>query len=241
MKNAALIVLSTILIPTLLIEGQVTNPTSAKAPIKSFGPITEYDSTLASSSYDLQIRRSYKYNLPGAPLLGEDSQANIFDLPLSHGNKPVSATDCDTIVTGSIVSGRAYLSADKHNIYSQFVVELNSVIKTPQTRPLSNNQSIEIHRKGGAVRLPSGKILRRGALNESMPEVGKRYLLLLSYDQDTNSFSLRTGYQLEGIHVYRLDELDGRAKPLEHPLEEEGITEGQLLERVKESTVKERR
>jgi hypothetical protein len=96
--------------------------------------------------------------------------------------------------------------------------------------------SIDIQRKGGAVRLPSGKVLIRAALAESMPQAGKRYLLFLKFNENTEDYGVLMGYQLEGGEVYRLDELNFNDSIYEQPvhsLRKEGMSEGQFLTRAK--------
>jgi hypothetical protein len=66
-----------------------------------------------------------------------------------------------------------------------------------------------------------------------MPQVGKRYALILQYKEDTRSFILITGYQLEGNHVYSLDDDQKSGNALNHPLKEHGGTENQLVEELK--------
>jgi hypothetical protein len=102
------------------------------------------------------------------------------------------------------------LSNDKRSIYSEFKVKVLEVVKATGAMSLRADDSIEIQRKGGAIRLRSGKVLVRGALADSMPQIGKRYLLFLKYNQDTDDFAIVTGYQLDGNDVYRLDDLSYR-------------------------------
>ncbi len=206
-------------------------------PYNNFGPITDYNSALKDSFNSKQIKKGERYNLNNekAPELGESSESNLFDLPKSHTSKSSSPTDYDTIVVGTVANGQSYLSSDRRNIYSEFKVDLREVIKSPNSHALAAGQTIEIERKGGAIRLPSGKILQRGSLTESMPQVGKRYALVLQFRDDTGSFILKTGYQLEGNHVYSLDDDQSGSSALNHPLKEHGGTENQLVEELRKS------
>jgi len=207
---------------------------STPAPYKNLGPITDYNSALKNSFDSNHIRKGVRYNIQGqAPELGENSEQNLFDLPPSHTSKSLSSADYNTIVIGTVAAGQGYLSSDKRNIYSEFNVAVQEVIKA-SARSLSAGQSVDIERSGGTIRLPSGKILRRGLLTESMPQVGKRYVFLLQYKEDTDSFILKTGYQLEGDHVYCLDD-NQKDTTVNQPLKEYGVTENQLIEQMKKS------
>jgi hypothetical protein len=79
------------------------------------------------------------------------------------------------------------------------------------------DDSIDIQRKGGAIRLPSGKVLPRPVLADSMPQIGGRYLLFLKYDQSTEDYSVLMGYQLDGNKVYRLDDLSWNDSTAQDP------------------------
>src|SRR5579859_5845061 len=207
---------------------------STTAPYKSFGPITNYDIALKDSSDAKRLRKSARYNLNDqAPVLSEKSEQDLFELPRSHSQKAISASDYDTLIIGTITAGQGFLSGDKRNIYSEFKVTVGEVVKAA-ARPLTVGQSIDVERNGGTIRLPSGKILRRGSLAESMPEIGKRYVLFLQYAADTDSFILKTGYQLEGQHVYCLDD-SGKNVTVNQSLKEYGTTEDQFIAKIKKS------
>jgi len=113
---------------------------------------------------------------------------------------------------------------------------LQDVIKTPTGPYLMAGDSIAVQREGGKVRLPSGKVLVRAATANSMPQIGKRYLLFLKYNPDTQDYALVTGYQLGGGQVYRLDERkfeEDNHQRVEHPLREESKSEDEFLAHVK--------
>jgi hypothetical protein len=215
-------------------QAAYTQVVNAAAPSKSFGPVTNYDIALKDSSDANRFRKSVRYNVNDqAPILSDKSAENLFELPRSHSQKSISPSDYDTLVIGTVMSGQGFFSSDKRNIYSEFKVALEGVIKTT-ARPLTVGQSIDVERNGGTIRLSSGKVLRRGSLSESMPEIGKRYVFLLQYTADTNSFILKTGYQLEGQHVYCLDD-DRKNITANQSLREYGTTESQFVEKLKES------
>jgi hypothetical protein len=139
-------------------------------------------------------------------------------------------------LSGTITAGQAYLSNDKQNIYSEFKLKIQETVKAPNDRYVRAGDSIDAQRKGGAIRLPSGKVLVRGNWADSMPQVGKRYLLFLKYDPNTEDYGVLTGYQLEGEEVYRLDDLsydESNHEKVIHPLRKEGVSEDQFLERAK--------
>jgi hypothetical protein len=178
-------------------------------PQYSSGPVTDYNAALPNSSDVLQFRRSEQYNIPNpsVPELGENSEPTLVDLPPTHFQRnPMPFDISDAVVVGKITAGQAYLSNDKRNIYSEFRFSVDEVIKTPTAPYLRVGESIDIERSGGVVKLPSGKVILRGAVADSMPLIGKCYLLFLRYNPNTEDYHLQTGYQIEGGHIYRLDD-----------------------------------
>lgn len=194
-------------IPTSVSE--LPRELQAPAPQYSFGPPTEYNAARPDSKDVLRFRRGERYNSPDSPLpeLGEDSDATLvgtlFDAPVVRFPFEYS----DTVVVGTVNTGQSYLSDDRHDIYSEFRVTLEEVIKTPTAPFLRIDDSIDVQRHGGIIKLPSGKLLTRGFLIDSMPVIGGRYLFFLKHTEQTEDYLIETGYQLVGNTVYRLDDL----------------------------------
>lgn len=221
-------------------HGQTVNTTPAEpTPQYSPGPVTDYSAALPKSGDDVRFRRGERYNIPysSLPELGESSEAAIWDLPETHFQKnPMPFDASNVVVVGKVMAGQSYLSNDRRSIYSEFKLKLQDIIKNSNDTYLSVGNSIDIERRGGAVRLPSGKVLVRAALAESMPQIGKRYLLFLKYDRDVDDYSMLTGYQFEGTEVYGLDDLSFRESnhpKVNHSLRKEGISEDEFLRRAK--------
>ena len=146
----------------------------------------------------------------------------------------------DAVAIGTVTAGQAYLSNGKRELYSEFKFSLKEVIKNPQPPYLRTGDAIDIQRRGGAIRLPSGKLLTRGFIFESISRIGTRYLLFLKYDPSTEDYSILMGYELAGNEVYRLDELnvdDGNYSQVAHLLRAEGVSEGGFLVRAKSTFV----
>jgi hypothetical protein len=219
-------------------QGSSPTPASSSPPLFSAGPITDYKAALPNPSDLLQFRRGERYNIdPSVPELGENSDPGIWNLTPSHFRKDAMPfVTSDAVAIGVVTAGQAYLSNDKRELYSEFKFSLTEVIKNPQPPYLRTGDAIDIQRRGGAVKLPSGKVLTRGADWESMPHVGTRYLLFLKYDPSTEDYSILMGYELAGNEVYRLDDLnfnDGNHSEIAHPLRAEGVNESQFLARAR--------
>lgn len=139
------------------------------------------------------------------------------------------------ILVGRIQSARAYLSEDKTNIYSEFDVNVESVIKSQSAGPLNDGDVISVERIGGRIRMPSGHIHQYGIAKQGMPKVGGRYVLFLGGDEK-EGFNILTGYELRGGKVFPLDGVDpaDRSK-LPNFAEHEGEDETVFLQTVKNS------
>ncbi len=117
---------------------------------------------------------------------------------------PVSQSDA--LVTGVVTEAQAYLSSDKTNVYSEFTVKVEQVLKSDGQPSLATDKSIVMEREGGRVRYPSGKISRVFVDGLGMPRVGQRYLFFLTRKGQEKDFSILTGYEMRAGHVYPLDD-----------------------------------
>jgi hypothetical protein len=209
-------------------------------PQYSVGPLTAYSVAVPGTNDVLRLRRGQRYNAPDAslPELGEQSDDGLVGVDSGHYYRdPFPFSLSDTVIVGQVTTGQAYLSDDKRDIYSEFNVSVQEARTISSAeRHIQSGDSVVVERYGGAIRLPSGKILFRALRDFSMPLVGKRYLLFLKYDPSTEDFHIVTGYQLDGEHTYQLDVYsysDRNNDKLIHPLREQGQTEGQVRDRVK--------
>jgi hypothetical protein len=221
-------------------------PSATPAPLYSVGPTTDYKLASPNSSDVLRFRRGERYNISDStlPELGDDSEVGLVELPRTHSKKdPMPFDASDAVVVGTVTAGQSYLSNDRRDIYSEFKVKLGEIIQNSDAVYLRANDSIDIQRKGGAIRLPSGKVLTRAVLADSKPQLGSRYLLFLKYDENTQDYAVLNGYQLAGSEVYRLDDLsweDSRYPELVHRLRSEGVSEDQFLVDVKSTMLSEK-
>jgi hypothetical protein len=214
--------------------------TATDTPQYSVGPLTDYSVAVPSPNDVLRLRRGQRYNSPDSPLpeLGDQSDDGLVGLSSPHSYlDPFPFSLSDSVIVGQVTAGQAYLSDDKRDIYSEFNVSVQQARTISSAeRHIQSGDSVVAQRHGGAIRLPSGKVLFRALRDYSMPLVGKRYLLFLKYDPSTEDFHIITGYQLDGQHTYNLDvhsRSDQIYAKLIHPLRDQGENEQQLLDRVK--------
>jgi hypothetical protein len=139
-------------------------------------------------------------------VLTENSPPIMLTLPAIHApaEPAIPAEQSDVIVIAEVTDSQAYLSNDKTNIYSEFTLRIEEVLKDDYSAPLSPGDAMTAERPGGAMRFPSGKTLRRGIYGKNMPRRG-RYIFFLGRNDQGQTFSLITGYELRAGRVLPLD------------------------------------
>lgn len=117
-----------------------------------------------------------------------------FDFPAL----PVSKSD--VVVVGEVLNAELHRSENKLNVFSNFEVRVDEVLKGSN---LSAGSIINVQRIGGFVKYPDGrKVLFRLAGN-GMPAVGGRYAFFLKNLED--DYGIITGYELGTDGVMPLD------------------------------------
>lgn len=178
-------------------------------------PITDFDAPepIDAEKKLLRQARNSRHNSSVTPegvkppVLSEIMETVLVDLPLSNQRQepPIPVAQSNAVVIGTVRDTRAYLSGDKTGVYSEIVISVEDVLKTDTRCSLRSGDTIDAERWGGAVRFPSGKILRRAFLGRGIPISGHRYLLFLTYNEDGKDFSIVTGYELTRDQVVPLD------------------------------------
>jgi len=181
-------------------------------------PTTDY----GSMPSDLKERerwqsKSKKYKRKHAPKITEstDQIFHIIDWDVRLLALPVARSAA--IVTGEITNEKAYLSEDETNIYSEFSIRIDEVLKNDIANSLSTGSSLIAEREGGRVRFPSGKIVTSYVIHQDMPRTGRSYAFFLTHAQltsgDSEWFHLLTAYELRDDRVFPLDDVSDR-----HPM-----------------------
>jgi len=176
-------------------------------PVATFGASEAADPAVR----DLRRVRSSRYDKRRPEPLSE-LPAGIEELPLtSHwawGMTALPSTQSDAVVIGEVTDAQAHLSNDRTGVYSEFSVRVKEVLKNFNQVSLTPSEAIILEREGGAVRFPSGRVQRYRIVHQGMPLVGRQYVLFLKYDDQAQSFSILTGYELHKGRVIPLDSLD---------------------------------
>lgn len=106
----------------------------------------------------------------------------------------------DVIVIGEVLNAEAHRSENKQNVFSNFDVRADEILKGNNLRAGS---VINVQRVGGFVNYPNGRKVLFRLLGNGMPAVGSRYAFFLTVvDED---YSILTAYELGADGVMPLD------------------------------------
>lgn len=118
---------------------------------------------------------------------------------------PLPSDQSKLVVIGEVTEAKAYLSADKTGVYSEFTIRIEQVLKNSSGLTLEENSSIVAERMGGRVKYPSGHISRYFVAGQRMPREKRRYVLFLTTEDGDEDLYILTGYELRAGRVYPLD------------------------------------
>ena len=184
-----------------------------KDPDFSRFPIADFH---APESFDANQRaarevKGRKYNSKHMPQLSEDTYQIYSNTDWDVRLPALPVERSAAVVIGTVKSADAHVTPDKTGIYSEFKVATDTVIKNDPNNMIKDGATITVERRGGKVRMPSGRIVISWVSHQNMPRVGSRYLLFLTHDFETpndtpKDFYLLTGYELRDGQVRLLDD-----------------------------------
>lgn len=224
-KSMGRVVLLVLSMLTLLNVGTMWSNTSRRKPdqedsrdaevrraLRASFPVTEYE---APEPDDPQKRakrnargRKHDRSMMGvrgglkAPRDAGDEIVLITDWETRVPDVP--AAQSEVILVGEVLDANAFVSADKNGVYSEFGVRVREVLKNRSASAVRPGDTLTVERRGGQVRYPSGRVQWHHIHLQSMPAVGRTYLLFLERPEE-DSFPIITGYELSGGRVYPLD------------------------------------
>lgn len=106
----------------------------------------------------------------------------------------------DAIVIGEVLNAEAHRSENKLNVFSNFEVKVDEVLKGSN---LTTGSIINVQRVGGFVNYPNRQKVLFRLVGNGMPAVGARYALFLNaLDED---YRILTGYEVGTEGVMPLD------------------------------------
>jgi hypothetical protein len=154
---------------------------------------------------------------------GVDEAALFLEPHFTFPALPVA--ESELVVVGTIGTAQALLSESKRNVFSEFTLTVEDVLKS-KVQGVAQGSVLTIDRVGGHVKYPNGQrvLFRIAGLN--MPQTGGRYLLFLTSKHNNEDISILTGYRLTPNGAIPLDELHQVASL-------NGVSEVEILQRVR--------
>lgn len=119
---------------------------------------------------------------------------------------PVNETEATVI--GTVVSRAAYLSEDETDIYTEYEVKLEEVLKDV-TKSLNSVDIVALVRNGGSIRFESGKVQANKISEQGTLTKKNRYLLFLKRYNGVDWFIV-TGYGIFGEKIVPIDGQDNK-------------------------------
>jgi len=118
------------------------------------------------------------------------------------------------VAIGNVLDSKASVSNDKSGVYSEYSLQIQSILKNDNAKERRVGETISFDRSGGFVRYPNGqKILY---LNDwqDLPEINGRYVVFLDNKGNGKSpnYRLITAYKLQDEQVIPLDRTEIFAK-----------------------------
>ncbi|MFN2453181.1 MAG: hypothetical protein ABR577_03075 [Pyrinomonadaceae bacterium] len=187
-------------------------------------PIADYE---VSEPTDMEsarrLAKSKTHNYPHGSKIDPSNpvrRASRYDWELGLAST-LPTSQSSAIIIGEVVNAKAHLSEDKTNVYSEFTIRTEGILKDDSSEPIAIGDLIATERQSGRVRLPAGSISVFYVTGQNPPQVGRRYVLFLGYNrQDANSRSIAsprdmnrhilTGYEFRAGQIFPLDGAGGR-------------------------------
>jgi hypothetical protein len=200
---------------------------------KSRFPIAEYEepeSTDATKNRILKEKQSRHNDFKIVAKNPPEWQTERVFVPEGGMDFPaLPVTESTYIVVGMVTGAEAHVSENKKNVFSEFTVSVNRVLKTANSSVGEGNE-ITVSRIGGFVRYPNKKTVLYRISGSNMPTVGEKYLFFLT-SKNNQDLTIVTAYALGFDGVAPLDESQ-QFEALR------GLTEEALFQKLNESVVK---
>jgi hypothetical protein len=109
----------------------------------------------------------------------------------------------DIILIGVVSETKAQLSENKRNVFSEFTVVVESILKT-SNQEVKQGSVVPLTRMGGYVKYPNGQKVLYQRAGVYMPKIGGRYLFFVN-SINKHDYGILTAYELTETGVIPLD------------------------------------
>lgn len=178
-----------------------------------------------------RIKKSKRFNINSKlPYSLEEQKDGEYSGTILESEPPPLPVTSDLIVVGSIQRRQPYVSDNITVVYTELTVHIEEILKNNKTSPVYAFEPLTVDRKGGAIRMPNGRVFRYMVSHLGIPDVGKRYVLFLKRET-TGDYKIVSGYELTDKTIIPLETFGDREPLLD-------LTEPQFLELLRQKISK---
>src|SRR5271154_1544027 len=121
----------------------------------------------------------------------------------------VPVRGADAVLIGTILSGKSHMNSAHNNVYTDYQIRVDQILKPDKTANLTVGQQLVASRTGGKIHFPSGHITDFFILGRGLPKIGSQYILFLkkaATDLPEYRIGYPSSYELKDGKVYPLDD-----------------------------------
>lgn len=194
-------------------------------------PTADYDKQDLSDPEKNAKRKRYNDGKLVYSKINPSTVETVFT-PEPHFTFPaLPVAESELVVVGTIGTGQAQVSENKKNVFSEFTLIVEEVLKSKDSGVVQGSV-LTVDRIGGHVKYPNGQKVLYRVLGMNMPQTGSRYLLFLTSKHNKADLFILTGYELTEDGAAPLDEELPQVRSLT------GVTEKDILQRVRQLLLK---
>jgi hypothetical protein len=185
-------------------------PTPKETPDFTKYPVADLEAPEPGNSAEgrersLKNKRYDKHPILIGGLGPNDTAVGVHDAEPEPPTLPVA--ESRLIVIGKILDSRAFVSNNRKGVYSEYSLQVQSIIKDDKGPETRAGDIVTIDRSGGQVRYPNGQKVMYFIAGQDLPEVGQMYTVFLNKegDEENPNYKIITAYQLKDGQVFPLD------------------------------------
>ena len=191
---------------------QSSNQKDARADryeeLKRHFPTVDYDERNLPDTEDNRARKEKRkrFNELGNWVFATTQPYIAENVSLSGGylNFPaLPVAKSDIILVGVVSETKAELSENKRNVFSEFTVVVESILKT-SNQEVKQGSVVSLNRMGGYIKYPNGQKVLYQRAGVYMPKIGGRYLFFVNAI-NKHDYGILTAYELTESGAIPLD------------------------------------
>jgi hypothetical protein len=195
-------------------------------------PVANYDELEPTDSKEREIRKAKTKRYDDGKLgvlrknpPSEHTGTAIFDRIPSPPAIPI--VESEIIIIGEVLNAEAHLANNKGNVYSEFTIRVDEILKGNDSQRLTQGSLVIADRPGGKVQYSNGKRQFVRFAGIELPRIGSRYVLFLTNAERSPNYYILTGYEMMVGKVYPLD--SGNSEKFE------GMNKTEFIKKVQEA------